>query len=150
MLRFKNPQDFFAGLLFAAFGAAALWFGQKYAIGTPTRMGAGYLPTVLGWLLIGFGVFITLRSLVLTGAPIPASQFRPQIFIILALIAFAVLIERFGLLPATAAVVILGSAASREVRVWETLVLAVGASAAAVALFIYALGQPMEAWIWRF
>ena len=149
MLRFKNPQDFFAGLLFTAFGASALWFGHGYAFGTATRMGAGYLPTVLGWSLIGLGVFITLRSLVLAGAPIPASQFRPQIFIILALIAFALLVERFGLLPATAAVVILGSLASREMRWIETLLLAVGASAAAVGLFIYALGQPMEAWIWR-
>ena len=149
MQHFKNPQDFFAGLLFAGFGAAALWFGQGYAVGTPTRMGAGYLPTVLGWALIGFGVFITARSLVLKGAPIPASQFRPQFFIIAALIAFALLIERFGLLPATAAVVILGSLASREMRWSETLALAVGASGAAVALFIYALGQPMEAWIWR-
>ena len=150
MLGFKNPQDFFAGALFAAFGAAALWFGQSFAIGTPTRMGAGYLPTVLGWSLIGIGIFITLRSLVLSGNPIPASAVRPQVFIIAALIAFAVLIERFGLLPATAAVVILGSAASRDMRWIEMLVLAVGASAAAVALFIYTLGQPMEAWIWRF
>jgi hypothetical protein len=150
MQLFKNPQDFFAGLLFAAFGAAALWFGQGYAFGTATRMGAGYLPTVLGWLLIGFGVFITLRSLMITGAPIPASQVRPQLFIIAGLFAFALLIERFGLLPATASVVILGSLASREMRWWETLVLAVFASGAAVALFIYGLGQPMEAWIWRF
>ena len=54
-MRFDNLQDLLAGLLFAAFGAAALWFGQSLALGAATRMGPGYLPTILGWLLIGLG-----------------------------------------------------------------------------------------------
>jgi len=149
-MRFRNPQDFFAGLLFVAFGAAALWFGKSFAIGSATRMGPGYLPTLLGWGLIGLGVLITARALVTSGAPIPRMSPRPQIFIIAALVAFALTIERFGLLPATAAVVVLGSFASRDMRWYEMIVLAACASVVAVLLFIYALGQPMEPWIWRF
>ncbi len=149
-MRFRNPQDFFAGLLFVAFGAAALWFGKSFAMGSATRMGPGYLPTLLGWGLIGIGAFITVRSLATSGAPIPRMSPRPQLFIIAALVAFALTIERFGLLPATAAVVVLGSFASRDMRWWEMLVLAAGASVVAVGLFIFMLGQPMEAWIWRF
>ena len=34
MVRVKNPQDFWAGILFIAFGGLALWFGRDYAIGT--------------------------------------------------------------------------------------------------------------------
>src|SRR5262245_46520672 len=113
-------------------------------------MGPGYLPNVLGWLLVGIGCFITLRSLAVSGPPIPKVQFRPQIMIIAALVAFALLIERMGLLAAAAAVVLLGSLASRDARIIEMIVLAVLAAAAAVGLFIYLLGQPMAPWIWGF
>ena len=51
MSRVKNPQDFWAGLLFLAVGCLALWFGRGYAFGTATKMGPGYLPTVLSWVL---------------------------------------------------------------------------------------------------
>ena len=150
MIRFKNPQDFWAGLLFAGFGAAALYFGQSLAFGSATRMGPGYLPTVLGWSLIGVGAFIVLRSLVIEGAPIPRANARPQLFIIAALVAFALTIERFGLLAAAAAVVILGSLASRDMRWREAIVLAALAAMASVGLFIYLLGQPMSPWVWSF
>lgn len=146
----KNVQDFVAGLLFTAFGAAALWYGQGYNFGTATRMGPGYLPNVLGWSLVGIGVFITLRAFVISGVPIPRIYLRPQIMIIAALLAFALLIERVGLYAAAAAVVILGSLASREVKPIEMLVIAALTAAGAVGLFIYILGQPMAPWIWDF
>lgn len=146
----KAPQDFLAGLLFAGFGAGALYFGQAYAFGSPTRMGPGFLPMSLGWLLVGMGAFITLRSLVVSGPPIPQIKLRPQVFIIAAVIVFSLLIERLGLLAAAASVVILGSFASRDMRWLEMIAVAVFASAAAVGLFIYLLGQPMAPWIWSF
>ncbi len=149
-MRFNNLQDLLAGLLFVAFGAAALWFGQNYAIGSATRMGPGYLPNVLGWLLVGLGSFITLRAFVIGGVPIPRIHLRPQIMIIAALLAFALTVERLGLLAAAAAVVVLGSLASREARPLEIIVIAALTAAAAVGLFIYLLGQPMQPWTWGF
>ena len=146
----KNAQDFLAGLLFAAFGAAALWYGQGYNFGSATRMGPGYLPTVLGWSLVGIGAFITLRAFVISGAPIPKIYLRPQIMIIGALIAFALLIERMGLFAGAAAVVVLGSLASREVKPIEMIIIAALTAAGAVGLFIYVLGQPMAPWTWGF
>lgn len=149
-MRFNNLQDLLAGLLFMAFGAAALWFGKSYAFGAATRMGPGYLPNVLGWMLLGLGVFIAVRALVIGGAPIPRIHLRPQIMIIAALLAFAMTIERLGLMAAAAAVVVLGSLASRELRPLEIIIIAAVTAAAAVGLFIYMLGQPMAPWIWGF
>lgn len=149
-MRFNNLQDLLAGLLFVAFGAAALYFGQSYAFGSATRMGPGYLPNVLGWMLVGLGVFITGRALVVSGVPIPKIHLRPQIMIIAALIAFALLIERLGLLAAAAAVVLLGSLASKEAKPLEMTIVAVLSAFAAVGLFIYLLGQPMAPWTWGF
>jgi putative tricarboxylic transport membrane protein len=147
---FKNLQDFLAGLLFSAFGVAALYFGRTFQMGTSTKMGPGYLPTILGWSLVGIGLFITIRALFISGAPIPRISLRPQIFIIGALLAFAFLIERTGLLAAAATVVVLGSLASRDVRPLEMIVIAVITAFAAVGLFIKLLGQPMLPWTWGF
>ncbi len=39
MIQVKSPQDFWAGLLFAAIGCAALWIGRNYNVGVIMKMG---------------------------------------------------------------------------------------------------------------
>jgi hypothetical protein len=56
-------RDLVAGLVFAAFGAAAIHFVREYPLGTAMRMGPGYFPAALGWILIGFGAFLCVRGL---------------------------------------------------------------------------------------
>jgi hypothetical protein len=43
-------------------------------------------------------------------------------------------------------IVVLGAIGSREVKIRDTLLLAIGLAAGSVALFIYALGLPMRIW----
>jgi hypothetical protein len=38
MVRVKSLQDFWADVLFLAFGCAALWIGRGYAFGTSSKM----------------------------------------------------------------------------------------------------------------
>lgn len=148
MIRVKNTQDFWAGILFLVVGALALWFGRHYAFGTATKMGPGYLPTVLSWMLVLIGLFLSLRALMEEGAPIEGSLFRPQFFVLLAIVVFAGLIERFGIVPAVIVVTVLAAMASREMRWKETIAFAVGLAVLCVALFVYLLGQPLAAWSW--
>jgi hypothetical protein len=62
-MQIKNGKDFWAGLMFLAFG---LGFGivayNNYNMGTAVRMGPAYFPVMLGGLLAVLGVFIFLRS----------------------------------------------------------------------------------------
>ena len=150
MIRVKNAQDFWAGILFLIVGFLALWFGRPYAFGTATKMGPGYLPTVLSWMLVLLGLFLSLRALWEDGPSIEASLIRPQAFVLIAIVVFAATIERFGLVPAVAVVTVLAALASREMRWKETLVLAAGLAALCVALFVYLLGQPLAVWSWGF
>jgi hypothetical protein len=150
MIRIKNPQDFWAGLLFLIVGCLALWFGRNYTFGTATKMGPGYMPTVLSWALVLIGAFLSLRAFALDGPPIEPSLVRPQVFILLAIVAFGLLIERVGLAPAIIAVTIIAALASREMRLRETIVVAVGLAVLCVGLFIYLLGQPLTIWTWNF
>ena len=86
----------------------------------------------------------------LEGPPIEASLIRPQIFILLAIVAFGLLIERVGLAPAIVVVTLIAAYASREMRWTETVTVAVGLAALCVGLFIYLLGQPLAIWAWNF
>jgi hypothetical protein len=150
MIRVKNPQDFWAGLLFLVVGCLALWFGRNFAFGTATKMGPGYLPTVLSWGLVLIGAFLSLRAFALKGPAIERSLIRPQVFILLAIVVFGLLIERVGLAPAIVVVTVVAAIASREMRWRETLAVAVGLAALCVGLFIYLLGQPLTIWTWNF
>jgi putative tricarboxylic transport membrane protein len=150
MIRVKNPQDFWAGLLFLIVACLALWFGRNYTFGTATKMGPGYMPTVLSWALVLIGAFLSLRAFALDGPPIERSLVRPQAFILLAIIAFGLLIERVGLAPAIIVVTIIAALASREMRWRETIAVAIGLALLCVGLFIYLLGQPLTIWTWGF
>jgi len=149
MIQVKSPQDFWAGLLFVAFGCAALWVGRNYNVGVIMKMGPGYLPRVLSWGLIGIGAFLSVRSLVISGPRIDGSKFRPQFFILLAIVAFALTIERFGLAPSVLVVTVIAALASHEMKWIETATLAVAMSVASVLLFIYLLSQSIEIWTWN-
>src|SRR5689334_8565846 len=49
--------------MFIVFGLVALYFGQKLALGTPVRMGPGYVPRMLSFILLSLGSVIVLATL---------------------------------------------------------------------------------------
>ncbi len=46
-LAIRSPKDFWTGVIYVGFGAAAWWIARDYSFGTASRMGPGYFPTVL-------------------------------------------------------------------------------------------------------
>lgn len=150
MIRVKSPQDFWAGALFIVFGGIALWAGRNYNMGVIMRMGPGYLPRALAVMLVGIGLFLAVRGLAINGPSIQPSLYRPQAFILLAIVIFGLMIERFGLAPAVLATTAVAAVASDEIKWKETAVLAVAMSISSVVLFIYLLGQAMTKWTWNF
>ena len=146
MVRVRNPQDFWAGILFIVFGGLALWFGRTYAIGTLNKMGPGFLPVALSIGLLGIGALLVLRALAIDGPAIEKSQMLPQLFILAAIVVFALTIERLGLALAVGAVTITASLANRSMHWFETIALAVGLAVLCVVLFVQLLGQPFLIW----
>ena len=58
MFRVKSPQDLGAAVFFMLFGLAGVYFASDLAQGTAQRMGPGYFPTLLGWLIFGIGAIL--------------------------------------------------------------------------------------------
>lgn len=141
-MRIKS-QDFATGLLFAMVGAAALWISADYPMGTPQRPGTGVLPVILAWCLIGTGVLLWLKA-VLTDSPrLTPWAWRPAIMITLATIAFALLVDRLGLVVTMIVSMTLVALGTPETRWREYLPFAVIMLAIGVSVFIYGLGMPI-------
>jgi hypothetical protein len=63
-MKITNGKDFWAGMMFVAFGLGFVWKAQDYAMGTSVRMGPAYFPTVLGGLLAVLGAAVLFRAFV--------------------------------------------------------------------------------------
>src|SRR5215831_16189751 len=56
-------KDVLAGLMFVGVAAFGLWLSRDYPIGTALRMGTGYVPRLLCWILLGLGVVVLVQGL---------------------------------------------------------------------------------------
>src|SRR5262245_8213136 len=146
MHRLNLNRELIAGLMFAAWGIAGLWLAADYPRGTALRMGPGYMPVMLCWGLVLLGAAIAIRGALRTGAKLTAWHLRPLLLVLLAILAFAVLIEPAGLAIATLAIVLIGAAGGREFRFLEALGLALALAAGTVGLFVYGLKLTMPVW----
>ena len=146
MVRVRSPQDLGAGAMFVLIGAAGLYFGQDLTVGSASRMGPGYFPTLLSYLIIVVGLVVGARGFTVDGPPIEPIHMRPLFAILAAILAFGLLIDRIGLALTTALLTIGAAYARRHVDLKETLLLAIGLALFAVGVFVYALTQPLPAW----
>lgn len=142
----KAPKDFLAGLMFLVIAAIAILEARNYSFGTATKMGPGYFPVALGFVLGGIGFLLILRSFVITRDRMEALHWRPLITLVVAIIGFGLLVPKLGL-AISLTLVTLGSAfANREVRPLEAVALSVFVAALSVLIFVYGLRMQLPVW----
>lgn len=143
-------KDYFAGMLMLLVGAGAAYQSQSYEIGTLNNVGPGFFPSVVAWLLVTLGVAITLTARKSSGEAekIKIPDVRGSVAILVGLIAFIILGEHGGLLPATFTLVFISALGDRENSIVGSLVLAGCMCVAAVVIFSWALKMqfPLFAW----
>lgn len=148
-MRRVDPVELVAGGLLIAIG---LWYATyalgEYSYGSARRMGPGYFPTWVGYIMAGLGAGITLLG-VLRPGDLPKVALRPMLAMVCGGFAFAATVESFGLVPAVFALVIIGTLAEHPYRPLRTLVLAACLSAIGVVLFSYGLGIPLTPFRWN-
>jgi hypothetical protein len=146
MFRIKSPQDVGAAVVFMAIGLAGVYFGGDLAFGTASRMGPGYFPIILSWIIFGIGVVVGAKGLTIEGPAIEPIRLRPILVIVSAILIFGYLIDKVGLAITAALLTVLAGYARRDVSLGETLLLAAGLALFCVGLFVYGLSQPFPAW----
>jgi hypothetical protein len=145
----RGNQDFFAGLMFIAFGVVAVVISlQNYPLGRSFNMGPGYFPLLLGGILTVFGVYVMLRGL-LTGAKIEGVWgIRPLVLVTLGIVAFGFLMERMGMVPALVALFFVSALGGREFKAKEVLILTAIMTAMSWGIFIFGLQMPFRLFAW--
>ena len=139
---FSRNKDFWAGVMLIVTGTAAVVLARDYAFGTMLRMGPGYFPSVLGGVLVLFGLYLLAQGL-RDGEIIEGNwSLRALIVLPLSLVMFGLLMDRAGFVPALMALSVGSAAAGHDFKLGEALLLAVGLTAFAVALFVWGLGLP--------
>jgi hypothetical protein len=138
----RHNKDFWAGMMLIGIGAAAMFIARAYPLGTARRMGPGYFPTVLGGILILFGIYVMVKG-VRSNEKIRA-KWSPLALILLtlSLVLFGVLMRYAGFIPALMVVIFGSAAAGRGFKFVEVLLLTVALTALSVGVFIWALGLP--------
>jgi hypothetical protein len=145
-MKLSRNQDIFAGLVFVSFGLLTVYLSRDYPMGTPTRMGPGYFPTVLGGVLAVLGSIIAVRSLWRGGERIPPVRLRPLALIIWAVIGFALLVKPLGLILAAFVLVFFSCLGGWQFRAREVIVLSAVLILISVILFVFGLGLQFTLW----
>ena len=145
----RSNQDFFAGLMFIAFGAGAVIISlENYPVGTSFNMGPGFFPILLGGILICFGVYVMLRG-VFSGVKIEGAWgIRPLALITLGIVVFGFLMDRMGMVPALVALFFISALGGHEFKAKEVLILTAVMTAVSWAIFIYGLEMPFRLFVW--
>ncbi|MCW8085363.1 tripartite tricarboxylate transporter TctB family protein [Sabulicella glaciei] len=146
----RDYMDMLGGAVLTVFG---LWFMLhafgEYNIGELRRMGPGFFPAVLGGLVAGFGALIFLPALFRAGTRVQFDT-RPFLAIVAGILAFAFVVEPFGLVAATAVLVGITAMGRVAIRPVEIAIMAVCLAAIAVLVFSWGLGIPLHPFRWNF
>ncbi|KGF66941.1 hypothetical protein LL06_25220 [Hoeflea sp. BAL378] len=130
-------------------GSSALYAWSHYALGSIRQPGPGAFPTVLGALLVVFGVLIGIPALRREGT-LPQFELVPFAAVVLSVIAFSMLIEPFGLVPSIVALVVIATVPEKRLSWTGKLLLAVGLSISCAVIFILGLGLTLELAKWPY
>jgi putative tricarboxylic transport membrane protein len=147
-LQILRRPDTMAGLMFIAVGVAGLVLSWDYPIGTGVRMGTGYVPRLMLWILLGLGVVILAIGILERDPDIhdPPIRWRPLVLVPAALTVFALTIESLGFLIAGTLMVLIGGLASSQSRVVEVVISAAVLVLSVWAIFIVGLGLTFPVW----
>src|SRR3712207_1295908 len=149
----RAPQSLIGGLLLIALAALALYLTRDLDQGTLNAMGPAMLPR---WLAIGVGLSglaLVAFAFLKDGDPLERWSLRGPVFVIGAILAFALTIRPFslgglttpglGLLIAGPLAIVLGGFATPEARLRDLVVLALSLTPFCMVLFGDLLNLPI-------
>jgi hypothetical protein len=156
-VKIASQKDFLSGLMFTVVGAAFALGAREYEVGEAARMGPGYFPMMLGILLTGLGLVITLQSFRKGGSdgdPVGSIAWRPLGFVLGANLLFGALlvgvpalgIPAFGMVVAIYALVIVAGFAQAGGNIKQSLVLATVLAVGSYGAFVYMLKLQFPVW----
>jgi putative tricarboxylic transport membrane protein len=140
----KSTQDLAGGLFLIFVACFALYHGWKLPMGTLRSMGPGMLPISLAFMVMAGGVALVVLSVVgKSGENMTRWSWRGMFFIVLSIMVFALTIQRFGLIVAGPASMLVAMLAAEDMKWVEGVIFAVGMTLLCGLMFKTLLGLPI-------
>ena len=144
----RDYRDLIGGASLIATGAfVSIHAWRTLPIGGLSSAGPGLFPFALGWILAALGAAILVPALVRSGPPLRPDM-RSLAYVALSILAFAVILPRFGLFPATVISVLLSVRTSNDAPLVRQAVLAVCLALLATLVFDVGLEMSLSAFKW--
>ena len=140
----RGPQDFFGGLALMAIALFALWASSDLQGMQGFSFGAGTVPRMFGYLLLGLGAAIAVVGIVTEGEKLAAYSWRGPLFVTLAILSFAFSIRPMGMIFSAMTSFMIASLGTPETRWKETTIVGICLTTFCALLFPYALGLPLQ------
>jgi hypothetical protein len=143
LVRPRAPQDYFGGIAMMGLALFALWASSDLQGMHGFSFGAGTAPRMFGVLLLLLGGAVAAIGLVTDGAELSIYHWRGPLFVMLAIVCFALSIRPLGLVVSGLASFLIAALGTHETRWGETLIVGICLTGACALLFPYVLGLPM-------
>jgi hypothetical protein len=139
-----NRRDAALGLIFFLIGAAFAIGSRSAEIGTAFRMGPGYFPLLLSFVLMLLGAILIAGSLKGESEPLGlVPPWRAMLLVLAAPVTFGLTVRKLGLVPAIVLTALLSVYASRRSNIPLAGIMAVGLTLFCLAVFSYGLRLPL-------
>jgi Tripartite tricarboxylate transporter TctB family len=146
--RHPHQPSLLAAGLFIMAGAVALWEGRDLEVGDLAAMGPGYMPRVLALMLVAIGVAAAIRGLRGRAETLGALRWRPVLAIVAAVVGFALLASKGGLVLAAMWLLVVANLATSQWRAREVVISTAVLVPFVALVFIAGLGLQMKVWPW--
>ena len=147
-----NKRELLSGGLMLLIGIGTVIGSLNYDVRTLARMGPGYFPLLLGAILIIIGALILVTPSTEIEEDLGRNKGKPEYrawaFVILGVVLFAVLGHYTGLVIATFTLVLVSALGDRTNSLKAALLLALGVTVMAVAIFHYGLQMQFPLFVW--
>ena len=160
--RFKvrGPRDFYGGLALMVLAIVAIWAASDLPGQHGFTFGSGTAPRIFASLLAIIGGLVALSGLFIEGPPIEPYAVRGPAFVLVGILAFALMIQGFGLqsigipftvpplglVASTFAAFMISIMGSKELRWIEATIAGVAMTMFCIGLFVYLLQLPFQLW----
>jgi hypothetical protein len=144
-----RSSDFWSGLLFISLGAAGLVLGSEYQAGSAFQMGPGYFPRLISGGLILIGCITAAKAFRSSGVTIEGAPWRAIFIVLASLVAFGLIAPRWGLAPASFAIVLISGLAAPDRKLGQLFIAALLLTTFSAGVFIYGLGLTIPVFAWE-
>ena len=140
------PRDLYGGIALVMLATVALIASSDLPGQRGFAFGPGTAPRLFSFILAALGAAVALSGVFAEGPPIEKYKIRGPFFVIIAILAFAIIIRQLGLVPSTFLAFMISILGSTEMRWIESLIAAVAMTVFCVLLFVYLLNLPFQLW----